>query len=310
MSEPRIRIDAEGQAVLTELASGIDQTLDGFWAFNERTRWTEVHGSQRALERAGIKRKLGPAVNWDDADIKYATTSAVVYLAACAQHLSGIRTLVRAFEVIFPVAPIARSVMETCGRITWLFDPGLELRDRAARIYLSRIDDLAQTKRLAMSLGHERETSRYGQNHHELRKIELIRRFYTSELTYGDNHDLKAIRGQQLPRLRESVEALSQASHEHWNAGALYDYLSAATHPTMRVVVEMIDPEAFKPAGGEDPPRELNFKLATLNYPRLLVRNVLLTFIQTWGLLASYHGIAAPEADDLQERIHVLTDET
>jgi len=50
----------------------------------------------------------------------------------------------------------------------------------------------------------------------------------------------------------------------------------------MRVVVEMIDPEAFKPAGGEDPPRELNFKLATLNYPRLLVRNVLLTFIQTW----------------------------
>jgi hypothetical protein len=78
----------------------------------------------------------------------------------------------------------------------------------------------------------------------------------------------------------------------------------------MTMQARRLHPEAFKPAGGDDRLRELNFKLANLNYPLLLVRNVLLTFIQTWGLLASYHGIAAPEADDLQERIHVLTDET
>ena len=37
----------------------------------------------------------------------------------------------------------------------------------------------------------------------------------------------------------------------------------------MTMQARRLHPEAFKPAGGDDRPRELNFKLANLNYPLL-----------------------------------------
>jgi len=291
--------------------------LDAFRAFGLRTRWqpeANVICPQR-VEAELLARKLGPGGPWDGRDADLAAQMAVLMLPVGGQHLAGMAALLRSCEVIFPLAPLVRSLLEVCGRITWLLDPRVaNPRHRAARLMLARIDDATRAKSLAYALGQERDGSRLGQTLRDLRRRELGGRFYGSEVVPLANGGL-IIAEQSLPGLRQSVAILDEVHDEAWNAGGLYDYLSAASHPTLRIAVEMLDRESVLAAAESaqdlaSEARAINFRLPDMNYPRVLMRNATLTFLQTWALTASYHGVTTPELDELGNRIDRLTSST
>jgi hypothetical protein len=296
-------IDDAARAKLTALSALCIETLEASRQFGNRTRWYPEPDSPLENERTRMKRKRGPKEDWDDVPARGAAWVAAVMLPAAGQYLAGMSALLEKFEVIFPLAPVARSVFELAGRITWLLDPRIEARDRAARYLLIRIDDAIRSKTVAHALGELKQESAAGALLHTLRKQELPRRFFPSEIERTPGGDL-IIRRQQLPGLHKSVRILDEVHGESWNAGGLYVFLSAASHPTMRMIFEMVDRREFLAAAAipsDDPvaTMDLNFRLPDMNYPVTLTRNALLTYVHTWQLVASYHGLEAPEAAEL-----------
>jgi len=76
-------------------------------------------------------------------------------LAVAAQHLEGLVAPPRARQVIFPPALLVRSITEISAYVSWLLDPRPTTRQRAARVFLARIDDVTRSKAASAALGHK-----------------------------------------------------------------------------------------------------------------------------------------------------------
>ena len=259
-----------------------------------------------------MRRKLGPGGAWDGEPAREAGEIALLLIPAAQQHLAGIAGLLREFEVIFPVAPIARALLEHLGRVAWVLDPRINPRERAARTTLVRVDDLTAAKKLAKSFGQTQRVSRLGQRLHQLRKVEIPARFYASEIAATTSGKL-VIAEQAMPGLRESVEGLDDLYDTRWNAGGMYDFLSSATHPNVPFVLQMIDKSSWPPKdtrGADDQSgaqADFDFTLSDMTYPTRLVRSVLITFVDVVDLAAQYHGISWPERDAQLSKIDMGT---
>lgn len=209
----------------------------------------------------------------------------------------GIKALLTAGAVMYPVAPIARSIIEICGRIRWTMAAELGLGDRArsARMILIELDDITRAKTLAKALGQSRELTKCGDALYEIRKLRIPSLFYPSEIDHTKGGDLILCK-QRLPGLSKSVETL--------NAPGLYAALSAATHPTLLLTLQMVDvPTASADPGASVP---LIFRLRDLNPVATLVQNALLALLQAWTALASYQGIDFEVLDDTQDEVAAL----
>jgi hypothetical protein len=308
----RLSVSEATQATLVALANLCEVVIAEYRAFGARTRWTRSPASPLELDRAAMCRKLGPGGAWDGEPAREAGEIALLLLPPAQQHLAGIAGLLREFEVIFPVAPVARALLEHLGRIAWVLDPRINPRERAARATLVRVDDLTVAKKLAKSLGQTQRLSRLGQRLHQLRKVEIPARFYESEIASTDSGKLIVV-SQTMPGLRESVEGLDDLYDTSWNAGGLYDFLSSATHPNVPFVLQMVDRASWPPKdtmGNADQygsQAEFSFKLSDMTYPMKLLRNILITFVDVVDLVAQYHGIGWPERDAVLSQIDTGT---
>lgn len=161
-------------AVLDGLAGHIDKVIDAYQQFGSRTAWRATDDSPVAYEKLMLARKFGPGGAWDGADASHAAASAVLFTNQAGLHLEGIADLLRARHVVVPIVTPTRAILELAGHVYWLLDPRLltSLRRRAARVYLSRLDDVTRAKTAAVAVGHP-DAPKIGRAARDLRRVTL-----------------------------------------------------------------------------------------------------------------------------------------
>jgi hypothetical protein len=294
----RVVVDDAARDWLVRLVNLCDEAIADIYRWGRDARWMEiVEGSPREHDAIAVSRKLGPSGAWTAEPLDRGLHTSIIQLGVAVQHLAGIRWLLAAGEVIFPLAPVVRSIVEISGRVTWTMAPNVPIgpRDRVARMLLIEIDDVTRAKSLAKALRLENEIRRYGHALRDLRKVRLPAMFYPSEIDL-DRRGVLAVRGERLPGLGGFVATLETPG--------LYASLSAASHPTLLLMMQAVDRSAMT-AKPEDPTASvpLNFRLSDLTYIATLVRNAALSIVKAWTVLAAYQGIAAEDLDNLQDKI-------
>lgn len=286
------------------MAGYYDDLRTSFVDFTERTQWEAAAGCPQKAELARLTRQYGPDAYWDGSDGRIAVSISSLFLLVIEQYLAGIAVLLRGYEVIFPLAPLVRSTLEIGGRIAWMLDPRICVRDRSARVFLITLENLTRAKTTAISLGETQTASKRGQDLHTLRKVTLVERYYPSEIKFLNSGEL-VLREQRLVGLSDGMRYLDDVHQKNDNSRGIYDYLSDASHPTFHTAMEMIyekpvnlDPEDVTPI--------YTIGLETVIYPYRLARAAAVTFLDTWLLLADYLGQEASEAKTIGARIDEL----
>lgn len=302
---PTITLDEGARDRLTQLVRCCDHTLKSVTRWGQQAHWLQPGPhSPRDLDQHAVTRKLGPGSTWTRDPLDRAVHTSILYLAAAAQHLAGIRSLLETGQVIFPVAPLVRAVVELCGRVHWTFAANTELhvRQRVARMVLLELDDADRARVLANDLQLRHLAKAHAQEHARLTRDRLDAMFYPSEKQTKNNR--LTLCGQKLPSLTASVKTLQTPG--------LYAGLSAASHPTLQLVLELIDKTRLGSQPGTaaaDPTASvpLSFRLPDMDYLAILVRNAALVLVQAWTMLATYSGNSVDLLDPLQDEIVAMT---
>lgn len=283
--------------ILDGLASHIDKVLDAYDAFGRRTRWTASHDSPLQDERVRLQRKMGSSGVWDGKEAGQAGEMSALFGQLAAQHLEAVRVLLISREVIFSLAPLCRSTLEVAGHVFWLLDTRLhgQPRDRAARVFLSRLDDATRRVTAAKPVGHP-HLETFLRSVHDLREEFLPAHFYKSEIVNQDGRI--TLRGQSSPGLAASLRYIEAVTGVDWNTSAMYAYLSNASHPSLHVVLDGYVYDEAEQKG--------QFVAKDARLPYLLTRAALMSFIRIWQVSAAYHGLDYGEAGDLGEEIDAL----
>lgn len=286
---------AAANAVLDGLADHIDKVIDSYQAFGSRTAWRATDGSPVALEKLNLARKMGPGRQWDGDDASHAAASAVLFTNQAGMHLEGIADVLRARHVVVPPVTPTRAILELAGHVYWLLDPRLStsLRRRAARVFLSRLDDATRAKTAAVAVGHP-SAPRIGKAVRDRRRVTLPERFYPSEYVIEPGGDV-VFKEDKAPGLAASLRYIEEISGVDWNTPAMYSILSNASHPTLHAVIE-----------GLAPIRSAPLDFADTRWPYNVVRAAIMGFVRSWAITAAYHGLDQEEAGDLGEEIDSL----
>ena len=110
-------------AALDGHADHVDKILDTYYDWVVQTDWLPTADSQQQREARALERQFGPGGDWDAYDAEHALGLGSIMLSAAGQHLEGSIALLRARQVIVPLAPLSRSVIEVAGRTAWMLDP-------------------------------------------------------------------------------------------------------------------------------------------------------------------------------------------
>lgn len=288
--------------ILNAMADYYQKVVEGLQSFAQQTQWIEGERSQFEWDRTNLTRQFGPDGSWDESDAVHGVSIAWVHLATGARYLTGIATLLRNGEVLC-LPPLIRSVFELAGRVTWLLDPRIALRNRAARIFLSRLEDATRAKSAAKSLSHP-ELVKFGHAVYELRRKFLPAHFYPSEIE--DNDGTFTIRGEKTPKFKASLTFFDEVHQGNWNATGLYDFLSNSAHPTVHSALENFQLHT-DPNGGAARWR-LNLEDAV--YPYRLSRSGVLAFIAMWRLMATYLDIDVQPINEIGSSIDEVPEPT
>ena len=181
--------------------------------------------------------------------------------------------------------------------MAWALDPRCTLRERLARAFWIRVDDLQQARRLAKVTGVAKDVKMYTDMRNELRRRTLLAKFYPSEIARDPkNQDLRFIHKQNFPGFSELVGYLSDTNPgTSWNARGVYDFLSAQTHPTMHVYRMRTRNSHLAALSDADPLPVVKISMDGLSEPRDLTYLATICFTSMWRLIASYYGV---ESDD------------
>lgn len=282
-------------AVLDGLASHIDKVIEAYQRFGSRTAWRGTGDSPVAFEKLKLGRQFGPGGSWDGADASHAAASAVLFTNQAGLHLEGVADLLRARHVAVPIVTPTRAILELCGHVYWLLDPRIvtSLRRRAARVYLSRLDDVTRAKTAAVAVGHP-DAPKIGRAARDLRRVTLPQRFYPSEYTVEPNGEI-VFQDDRSPGLGASLAFIEDISGVDWNTPAMYAILSNASHPTLHAVLEGLSPITAGP-----------MDLVDTRWPYNVVRAAVMGFVRSWAITAAYHGLDQEEAGDLGEEMDLL----
>lgn len=294
--EPMIgaRVTARQEAVLDSMADHIVAVARVWDQAVQARLWEPAPDSFCTWERTQLYRKRGPVINWDDESSQHAVWMSMALLTVSAQQLRGMAALLRAREVIFPLAPLCRTIFETSGHIAWLLDPRPTVRERAARAFLARLIDITRGKAAAKELSQPMLNS-FGDALHQLRKVDLPKRFYPSEVERTDAGEL-IIAKQRYPGLSALMPYLDEVHRHDWNSPGMYSWLSNVSHPTPNVLVVLS-------ARDGDLAR---VQIPDAGYPYRICRAGLLAFLRGWGLVDAYLGHNAGPLESLTDAIDEL----
>lgn len=208
-------------------------------------------------------------------------------LAVSGQHLEGIRALLRARQVVFPVAPLARAIVENAGRTFWLIDPRLgDARDLAARVWMYRVDDV--TRQVRTAKGWQKDNQKRIEALVKLKKSirneEIPRRFYPSEI--DNEHGRITLRGQHVPGLGGALKYIAAGMQIADVHTPMYSFLSDATHPTIYAVMETLI--SVGSSGGEDLHQ---FGSSDMRREFMILQSAVQAYQQAWFITTSYFGL-------------------
>lgn len=283
-------------AILDALSDHVDRVLDAFADFGTRTMWTPTDDSPFEHDKWRLARQYGPSLYWDDEAANYVSANGVLFTSVAGQHLEALRVVLRAREVVFPPAIIARPILEIAGHVFWLLDPNLlSVRDRAARAWLARLQDATRKKTAAITVQHP-DAPKFGVTVRQIRRTEVPARFYPSEIAEGNRGTIR-LRGQSHPGLEDALDYISSATGVEWNTSGMYSYLSNASHPTLHVITDSLHETGGQVTG---------FGLDDVTLPYRITRMAIMCFVRCWQLTAAYHGLDQEEAGDLGEEIDGL----
>lgn len=225
------------------------------------------------------------------------------------QHIAGLHALVTNVPFSLAVGPVARSIMETSGRVVWLLDKELwEPRGRGtrgcvARFYLDQEADLSRMKSAAYGFNHP-DSSRIGELHRKTR--DAIARpgiFYTSEIESDKSGNITLCK-QAMPSPSEFValagDSMGKPAGE---ARSLYTYLSTMTHPNVFSYFETVDVSSGT--------NELRARQDSV-FAAKIVSNSIGSFYDSWRAIIGWTGTGMQEALELHhkhEQQRILIDE-
>lgn len=299
---PSTELNDGAAALLDAWAAHIDSLLDAQWdLMNGGHHWTPTSDSPLDVLRTRLKKKLGPAGTWDGNESESAGRLATLMLAVSGQHLEGIRALLLSRQVIFPIAPLARSIMEAAGRTIWLIDPQVtQPRDLAARLWMMKLDNT--TRQIKTTKGWDQADQKLLETlvkeKKRIRDVEIPARFYPSEIKNNDG--VIAIRDEHMPGLSRSIRHIATAMKiEDWHT-PMYSFLSDATHPTPYAVLATVqrvttDVDDLRKFGSHNLHREY-----------MILQAAVYAFQQSWFLTTSFFGLDAGPVIEVCNRAKYL----
>jgi hypothetical protein len=300
---PKAVVPPHAATALDGYVAVIDDLLDAKYAWIGHTQWKPMRESPYQNEKRLLERQYGPGGDWDGSDAQSALGVGSLFIELAGQHLEGIAALVRARQVIVPLAPLARSLFEACSRVAWILEPlpprpsrvaNIDIRKRAARITSIQLEDFTRAKTVSIALQHE-TAPKWGGAVRKLRRDQIPGRFWPSEIE--DRGGTLILCGQQLPGFRDGAEHFERIHGVEWKATGLYDYLSNASHPTPTTIFEITASDALG---------SRRFAIEDATYPCRLCQMSTIALLHTWELVAEYIGQPAPAIQPLRDRIAAL----
>jgi hypothetical protein len=264
--------------------------------------WVPAANSPLEYVRSRLKRKFGPAGPWNGDEAESAGRLATLMLAVSGQHLEGIRELLLARQVVFPVAPLARSIVESAGRTFWLLDPrNTELRHLAARMWMVRLENVTRQVTTAKRLtgGNNRSLEALVEAKKRVRQVEIPNRFFPSEVENKDG--VVTIRGQHFPGLSGGLKHIAAGMGvEDWHT-PMYAFLSDATHPTPYTALETLQP------AGSSRDKDLHkFGSTGMRREYMIYQAAVHAYQQSWYLTTSYFGLDTTSVIDVCDKVDHL----
>lgn len=129
---------------VANLRDAITSFLTDASAYLEAQGWNPAAGSQASAERQNYV-KPGSIVN--------AWCLAQQLIELGADHLSALAKLLADPVEINAVWTCVRSMLESCGLATWLLDPAIGAKDRAARTFALRFEGMQQQLKYGKATG-------------------------------------------------------------------------------------------------------------------------------------------------------------
>lgn len=300
---PKTDVSERAAALLDAWADHIDVVLDAQWdLMGGGHHWVPDPNSTLEWVRARLTKKFGPVGIWDGAEAESSGRLATLMLAVSGQHLEGIADLLRARQVVFPVAPLARSIVESAGRTFWLIDPrATESRDLAARVWMVRLENA--TRQVSTAKGWAADNVKLLEKLVKakklLREVEIPSRFYASEI--ADSDGVITLRGQRIPGLSGGLKYVAGGMGiEDWYT-PMYAFLSDATHPTPYAALDTL-----QPAGSiEDDPLH-KFGSADMRREFMIYQAAVHAYQQSWWLVTSYFGLDTAAVIEVCDRVNDL----
>jgi hypothetical protein len=300
---PKTDMSDRAAALLDAWAGHVDTLLDAQWdLMGGGHHWVPDPNSPLEYVRARLKKKFGPGGTWDGAEAESAGRLATLMLAVSGQHLEGIADLLRSRQVVFPVAPLARSIVESAGRTFWLIDPRIaDSRDLAARVWMVRLENATRQVRTAKgwAADNEKLLETLVEAKKLLRQVEIPSRFYASEIKNNDG--VITLRGQRIPGLSGGLKHVAGGMGiEDWYT-PMYAFLSDATHPTPYSALETL-----QPAGSVEDDALHKFGSADMRREYMIYQAAVHAYQQLWWLATSYFGLDTAPVIEVCDRVNHL----
>lgn len=300
---PKTEASYRAAEMLDAWADHVDSLLDTQWdLMGGGHQWVPHPESTLEFVRARLRRKYGPLGSWDGSEAESAGRLATLMLAVSGQHLEGISVLLRSRHVVFPLAPLARSIVESAGRTFWLIDPRLtESRDLAARVWMMRLDNATRQVTTAKGWmgGNENTLEGLVETKKRIRQVEIPKRFYPSEVENDDG--VITIRGQHIPGLSGGLKHVAAGMGvEDWYT-PMYAFLSDATHPTPYAALETL-----QPAGNSREDLLHKFGSADMRREYMIYQAAIHAYQQSWWVTTSYFGLDTAPVVRACDKVNLL----
>ena len=283
------------QPKLVELAVQMEDLLSNVRAF-ARSPGFEVRTGSPCSDTAELMcAQTGPGCRWDGRDAHLAAQMGWLLLEAAGRYLAGCACLLVSDWPTFAMPPVVRAMFEAVGRAAWLLDPNVDsVRVRAARVRLLWRDELRRAEELSASLGTKADAAAFRRARRDYDSA-IAEDFGPAEvrLTNPDRAErsfVPMLCGQSLPGLRASVKHSEAVYGQRWGATGFYDFLAAASHPNLLPTLHNVLARGVE-ASVDGAATVIAENLVDVDYLSRLASNSISAYLDTWLLVAQYHGV-------------------
>lgn len=293
LQDPLITPSVEAATEFEGLADLFARSRREWYALGGGPRpWQPVSGSYASWEHERALLEHGPAGPWGEQEAGLPLHVATIFGLAAAEHLGGLAALYRAHEVVFPVGPVVRSIVEHATRGTWLLDneilPADEQeavpRRRVARAWLELIEGTHQSQNTAAAF--RAKGSHLWAKDFEDAKRDTREKFHPSEIVESKKSVTKLADEERLNAAKVLERATAIAGAAGSGSGAL-DYLANQSHPTYTTIRELL---GLSKGAEKDSGLGIRAALEDLTYHRKLAAAAVVPLYTLARALCGYLG--------------------